>query len=197
MNKKYELTEKTKEVMGVTMHQIRALTNSNDVGGLIEKEENLSQSGNAWVGGDAKVSGNAWVSDNAKVSGNATVSGNAWVCDNAKVGGDAKVCGNARVGGDATVSGNARVSGDALIWSKHHLWITPRMGSRNDVTTFFRNVNNQISVVCGCFYGTIDEFAEQVKKTHGDNKHAHDYNRAIQMAKIWIDLSEVENETEN
>ncbi len=143
MNKKYELTEKTKEVMGVTMHQIRALTNSNDVGGLIEKEENLSQSVNAWVGGDAKV------------------------------------------------------SGDALICSKHHLWTTPRMGSRNDVTTFFRNANNQISVVCGCFYGTIDEFAEQVKKTHGDNKHAHDYNRAIQMAKIWIDLSEVENETEN
>ena len=128
---------------------------------MIEKEENLSQSGNATVSGDARVSGNAWV------------------------------------GGDATVSDNATVSRDALICSKHHLWTTLRMGSRNDVTTFFRNANNQISVVCGCFYGTIDEFAEQVKKTHGDNKHARDYYMAIQMAKIWIDLSEIENETEN
>lgn len=31
------------------------------MGGFVEKEENLDQSGNAWVYGDALVSGNAWV----------------------------------------------------------------------------------------------------------------------------------------
>lgn len=42
-----------------------------DVGGYIEKEENLSQSGNAWVSGNAEVFGNARVSGDAEVSSNA------------------------------------------------------------------------------------------------------------------------------
>ena len=53
------------------------------MGGYIEKEENLSQSGNAWVYGDARVSGNAKVSGDAEVSGDAKVSGNAEVSGNA------------------------------------------------------------------------------------------------------------------
>lgn len=35
------------------------------MGGYIEKEENLSQTGDAWVFDNAWVSGDAWVSDNA------------------------------------------------------------------------------------------------------------------------------------
>lgn len=44
-----------------------------EFGGYIEKEENLSHFGNAWV------SGNAWVFDNARVYDNAWVFGNAEV----------------------------------------------------------------------------------------------------------------------
>ncbi len=43
-------------------------------------------------------------------------------------------------------------------------------------------------VVCGCCHTDIEDFARRVKETHGDNQHARDYERAIQMAKIWIDL---------
>lgn len=52
--------------MGKTLYRIKALVqfgnvNAGDLGGWIEKEENLSQSGNAWVYGNARVYGNAEV----------------------------------------------------------------------------------------------------------------------------------------
>ena len=66
MNKKFEFTGEVKVVLGRTLHQIRAKIAFGDVeagetGGWIEKEENLSESGNAWVYGDAQVYGNARV----------------------------------------------------------------------------------------------------------------------------------------
>lgn len=62
--KKYKFTGETKTVQflfeNITPHRIKAITSFEDVvagelGGWIEKEENLSQGGNAWVGGDAWV----------------------------------------------------------------------------------------------------------------------------------------------
>ena len=78
--KKYTLTKTTKEWFGITLFQIKAEKDFKDVGkgelgGFIEKEENLDQDGNAWVYGDAWVYGNAWVYGDAQVSGNAQVSG--------------------------------------------------------------------------------------------------------------------------
>ena len=82
--KKYELTEETVTVYGKTLYRIRAVRDFGSVktgefGGYIEKEENLSHFGNAWV------SGNAWVFDNARVYDNAWVFGDAWVSGNAEV----------------------------------------------------------------------------------------------------------------
>lgn len=82
--KKYELTEETVTVYGKTLYRIRAVRDFGSVktgefGGYIEKEENLSHFGNAWV------SGNAWVFDNAWVCGDAKVYGDAWVSGNAEV----------------------------------------------------------------------------------------------------------------
>ena len=70
--KKYEFTGEIKVVFGINFKQIRAIINfgcvvAGEIGGWIECEENLSQSGNAWVYGDARVSGNACVSGNADV----------------------------------------------------------------------------------------------------------------------------------
>ena len=74
--KKFELTTDTKVVFGRKLFRIKALISfgnvtAGDLGGYVEKEENLSHNGNAWVYGDAKVYGNAWVYGNAKVYGNA------------------------------------------------------------------------------------------------------------------------------
>ena len=64
---KYELTDETKVFYGVTLHRIRALTAvgvlaaAGQLGGWVESEKNLEQSGDAWVYGNAQVSGNARV----------------------------------------------------------------------------------------------------------------------------------------
>ena len=83
--KKYELTSETKVADEKTLHRIKALVSfgnvaAGELGGWIEKEENLSQSGNAWVYGNAQVCGDAWVCGDAQIYGNAQVYGNAWVC---------------------------------------------------------------------------------------------------------------------
>lgn len=80
--KKYELTAEFIEKWGKKLFRIKALISFESVevgelGGYVEKEDNLAQTGNAWVYGDAEVYGNARVSGDARVSGNAWVSGNA------------------------------------------------------------------------------------------------------------------------
>ena len=64
--KKFELTTDSIKRNRVTLYRIKALIDFGDVkagdlGGYVEKEENLSQYGNAWVSGDACVSGDARV----------------------------------------------------------------------------------------------------------------------------------------
>ena len=81
--KKFELTaEFVTNVFGKKLFRIKALVafgnvEKGELGGFIEKEDNLSHAGNAWVYGDAWVSGDAQVSGDARVYGNARVSGNA------------------------------------------------------------------------------------------------------------------------
>ena len=130
--KKFELTTNSKMHLGKKLFQIRALISfgnveEGDLGGFIEKEDNLSQSGDAWVYGNAEVSGNARVSGNAEVSGNEDYT---------------------------TIKGFGR-------------------SCRN--TTFFKTEDGDVKVVCGCFYGTLDEFRRQVKKTYGNSKYATEY----------------------
>ncbi len=72
MNKKYEFTDETIEFGGRTLHRIRTARDfgnikKGELGGFIEKEENLSHNGNAWVYGDACVYGDARVYGNAQV----------------------------------------------------------------------------------------------------------------------------------
>ena len=124
--KKFELTTNSKMCLGKKLFQIKALISfgnveEGDLGGFIEKEDNLSQSGNAWVYGDA------WVSGDARVYGNedyTTIKGFGCNCRN---------------------------------------------------TTFFKSEDDDVKVVCGCFYGTLDEFRKKVKETHGDSKYATEY----------------------
>lgn len=66
---KYELTAETKVAFGVTFHRIKALIDisiwgvvKGDLGGWVQKVENLDQDTNAWVSGDARVFGDARVS---------------------------------------------------------------------------------------------------------------------------------------
>ena len=174
--KKYELTDKTKEIGGVTLHRIRALIDipehnvkAGDLGGWIEAERNLSQKGAAWV------TGKAWVTGAARVTGAAWVTGSAWVM------------GAARVTGNAWVRGNARVmkSSDCITIGA--------IGSRDDTTTFYRGTDGGIYVSCGCFSGSIDDFAVEVKQVHAGTKHERTYLLAIELAKAQIATAEEED----
>jgi hypothetical protein len=126
MNKKFELALKTeKEFFGIKMFRIRALISfssisEGDLGGYVQKLENIDQSGNAWVSGNARVFDNAWVSGNALVCGEARVFGKAQVSGNARVSGNALVYGEAQVSGNAQVFGDARVSGNAQVQKINH-----------------------------------------------------------------------------
>ena len=131
--KKFELTtESIETVSGEKLFRIKALVSfdaveAGELGGYVEKEENLSHEGNAWVYGNARV------------------------------------------------YGNAQVCGDADIYDNSQKSSVDGFGSENRTTTFFREKSGGVGVKCGCFYGTLDEFREKVRKTHGDSEIAQEY----------------------
>ena len=223
--KKYELTTNTKMCFGRKLYQIKALKDFGDVkagdlGGYIEKEENLSHDGdawvydnacvlcnayvfdnarvydnaliydNAWISGDARASDDAWVSCNARISGNACVYDNALIYDNAWISGNAWVSDDALVSGNARISGNAWVSDDALVSGDADYICFKGFGSVNRNTTMFKTKNGDIYVCCGCFKGSLKEFEEKVKETHGNTKYAKEYLACIEVAKIHFEIDE-------
>jgi len=86
------------------------------IGGYVESESNLSQKGNCWVGGDAKVYGEARVFEDAQVYGEAIVFDGAEIFGNPWVFGDARVCGNSKIYNNAQVYGNAEVFDNARVY---------------------------------------------------------------------------------
>lgn len=79
--KKFELTTESIYLLGIKLFRIKALVTfgcvkKGELGGFVEKEENLDHTGSAWIFGNAKVYGNARVHGDEEVSGNAEVSGN-------------------------------------------------------------------------------------------------------------------------
>lgn len=199
MNEKYELTEEFKEIetlregwlQKIKVYRIRALrafadVKIGDLGGFVETKQNISNRGNAWVYGNAEVYDNARVRDNA------------WVCGDAKVCNNARVYGNARVCDNAEVYDNAEVCGDAEVYDNANIFWCSSIGSRHSTTTMFRNKDNGITVTCGCFMGTLEEFAERVEKEHGENIFGKEYKLLIELAKIHFGLQdETKGEEEN
>jgi NDP-sugar pyrophosphorylase family protein len=123
MSKKYEFTGETRVVVykksgdfvNVNLKRIRALRDFGDVrtgdlGGWIEKEDNLSQEGKCWVYHNAIAAGNS------KISGGACIKDNAQIFDNIKISEMAIISGEARISGDSIISGTTHVSINACIF---------------------------------------------------------------------------------
>ena len=108
---------------------------------------------------------------------------NAWVYGDALVSGDALVYANARVYGDARVCGN----GD---YAYAH-----GFGSVNRTTTFFRLKDGGVGVRCGCFYGTLAQFRDKIRETHGETKKAQEYLMLADLMELRFE--EDENEVGN
>ena len=115
---------------------------------------------------------------------NLSQSGNCWVYDNACVHDSAEVRNSACVYGSAKVYGSANIQSAA-----DYIYIKG-LGSEYRGTTVFRDRNYGVAVKCGCFFGSLDTFEEQVKKTHGDNKFAAEYLKLVELIKIHFEIDE-------
>ena len=56
------------------------------------------------------------------------------------------------------------------------------IGSRQGIT-YVTKTERTILVRCGCFYGTLEEFAAKVEEEHGDSQHGKSYKAAIEFIK--------------
>jgi len=60
------------------------------------------------------------------------------------------------------------------------------IGSRDDFLTCYLDKDKKIYAVTGCFSGTLEEFEKKVKETHGSNKHAKQYLKAAEAARVML-----------
>ena len=121
MPTKYEITD-IQQLENPKLFRIRALRDIPSIwikagylGGYVENENNLSQEGDCWIGGEACVFGNAQVFGNAHVFEHSRVFGNAHIFGNASVFGNTRVYEDSQVFDDAKVFGNAHVYGVAVV----------------------------------------------------------------------------------
>lgn len=125
----YELTDIVRTFDGVTLRQVKAVRDLEQVGvragaygGFVQSAANLAQRGTCWVHGrraslsaSAVVMGRARVRQGGQVTGRAVVRDQAVVEGNATITDDSIVCDRARVGGAARISGGSVVFGDAVV----------------------------------------------------------------------------------
>lgn len=170
VHKKYELITDPKDPQyvekyrsdGIPVYRIRALTSFGnvtvgEVGGFVQSENNLSQTGMCWVYDDSMVVDNAYVGDNAYVAENsrvacsASVTGNAgvrqshiWdqsrVFENANVHNStiderAFVYGGARIT-NSNITGDARIYGNATIEYEASIGGDASIASTDHLITF-------------------------------------------------------------
>ena len=121
MDKKYEiLKDQAITRNGSTIYRIKALRNfgdvkAGDIGGFIEKEENLSHEGPCWIYGDAMVYHDAKVRENAIVRDYVHVYNEAQVLHNAIVEGHSRVHGHGIVFGNARIKDNSSVFDHGIV----------------------------------------------------------------------------------
>lgn len=165
---KYEfvLSDTKRTLSGNTVTRIRALKNipntlvyAGDLGGYIERKENLDDSltSGAWVHDNAIVESWARVQDNAHIYGNSRVKGHAIVKDNVVVTDDvivgdyaclsesskarhkALIVGYAKVRGRSIIEGNAVISENAIVGlenSKETTWIKGQVQIHDEARIF-------------------------------------------------------------
>lgn len=188
MDKKYKFTGEKIIHNGRELKRIVAIRSFGEVkegenGGYIEKESNLSHSGNAWVFGDAKVYDNGKVCENGiirdfaevfdygtirddgevrgqgKVYDNADIVDRGVVCDFAKVHGGSRIFDKGKVYGHCEIAGKGRVGS-----LKDFIYISSLGDTDGGYISFYKSRDNKIGICCELFQGTISEFKEVIKE---------------------------------
>lgn len=150
---KFELVKKNTKIAydsngeEITLYQIRALRDftcpfklntdgeildqtlvkKGDLGGYVQKEENLSHEDGCWifeeaevrnngrVEGNARVVGRSLIKDNAVVKGYSCLSSSAYVWGNAVLDGCTQMKGYVSIGGNSTTNGYVCIHGDCQV----------------------------------------------------------------------------------
>ena len=171
--RKFNLTNESITYNGHTLYRIEAIRDfgsikKGDKGGFVEKEFNLSQFGECWVGYEAKVYENGFVCHNSQVFGNANVFGNAKIGDevrifgNSKIFGDTKIEGNAQICDDVLIYDNAQISGNVYICGKVRVYGNAKIYGHT-------NIDDCVEV-CGdaVLYGSYNLGGDALIKSIGD-----------------------------
>ena len=61
------------------------------------------------------------------------------------------------------------------------------IGSRNDYLWAYLT-DQGVYVRAGCFFGSVNAFAERVEKTYGDGTHGKEYRAAIELIRVHAEL---------
>lgn len=147
---------------------------------VIYENANVS---NSCISGTSNVHGNAKVY-NSILEGHSAVRDNAFINNLSKLS-DTVVCGEAKVRGSIikdsfikdsaciynsdiydTLIGNCTDIRNGGIRGIKDIAFVSGFGRRNRCTTFYRSKDGYLMVRCGCFYGNIDVFENQVRETY-------------------------------
>ena len=193
MTKKYEFTGETRGYYGRTLHRIRALIDIEDIGltagqlgGWIETEANLLQSGTGWVYDQAIVCGGGTI-EGGTIMGGTITGGTIWggTIEGGTIMGGTIRGGTIRGGTirGGTIEGGTIMGGTIKTSADYGAYI--QVGSEEGVLTWTRNDDGEgITLNRGCFSGTLDAFSEAVEKRHGDSTIGREYRLLIEFIRL-------------
>lgn len=162
---------------------------------------------NALVGGGAMVYEKAFISGDAQVYGDVEIYGSAKIYDEAEVFEKVKVHGHAIIKGLTRVFGLSEIYGDAELYAPSKICnakikntndyqVFYNVGSECGILTTYKTISGEIGINRGCFFGTLEEFEQAVKRRHGDSKYGRHYAAIIESIKIWFDLDKKDSKND-
>ena len=186
--KKYKiLRNDTIIYKGVKLYRIQALKSFNDVekgdlGGYIQKHQNLSHDGNCWVYDSAKVFGEALVEDNAEIHNQATIYGSALIAHDAKIFDNASVFKLGRVFNNACIFNNVKIYGHTIVCDRAELYDNAEVF--NDAMVFGNAVIEDNAKICNS--AKVSQYAKVYNNAIISNK-AHIKGMAVINGNAQID----------
>lgn len=186
LNSKFELTGETKNINCITVYRIKAKNGTK--GGLIESENNLSESGECFVCEDAIVMGNSQVEDDADVYGNAKLFNNVHVTGNSEVTGKVTIDGNITIGKNVFISSSLRgeltITGTGSITSSDELNDKRNEIKRSNATiSGYIAISKGIRIVGDGYICTVKEEYETVRTAELFRKKRKWYNEMKEETK--------------
>lgn len=188
MDKKYKLSDSAlKTSVNKNLYVIIALKDfsdvkTGDVGGFVESEDNLSQTGDCWiydsakVYGTAKVSGDAKIYDNAIICGDSSITGNAIVAGNVKINDNVWIYDNAiirdyaNISGTSSISGTSKISGNVRIGGRVQVSGNAQISKNASINGWCNIADNTIITDDACISGCVDVYNNVIIKEHANVK---------------------------